>query len=160
MPLAHATCTIYSSTMAITREQFDAIPLIELISQKRIDKIHLRAKEEILSAREYMAPHSRRVNLRYAVVCLTRARVNIVREKIYTAIMVAAAVEKARLHQSTHVWRQLARERNQDHDHDQDVSKSEQTPLFAQENSVAWSYGMPSTTDYMQSRQLEIKSSR
>ena len=40
------------------------------------------------------------------------------------------------------------------------VSKSEQTPLFAQENSVAWSYGMPSTTDYMQSRQLEIKSSK
>jgi hypothetical protein len=40
------------------------------------------------------------------------------------------------------------------------VSKSEQAPLFAQESSVHWSHGMPSTTDYMQSRQTEIKSSK
>ena len=40
------------------------------------------------------------------------------------------------------------------------ISKSEQAPLFERENSVQWTYGMPSTTDYMQSRQMEIKSSK
>ena len=88
--LAQCTCatcartfTIYSSTMVITRKQFDAIPLTELISQRYIDKIHHRAKNKILVYREYMAPSSRRVDLRSMVVRLTCVRVNKVRQKIY-----------------------------------------------------------------------------
>lgn len=101
----------------MTRDQFDAIPLINLISQRYIDKIHRRAKDKILiDNREYMAPRSRYINLRYAVVCETRAMVKKVRDKKYTAILVNDAIERARLHQSSRVWRQLARERNQDQD--------------------------------------------
>jgi hypothetical protein len=82
-----------------------------------------------------MAPRSRRVNLRDAVVRLTRAMVNEVREDIYTAMV--TAVEQATLHRSTHVWRQLARERNWDQDHDRDQERDEDEDTDSDSDSDA-----------------------
>jgi hypothetical protein len=117
----HAKCKmwrtfiIYSSTpdrdkMAMTREQFNAIPLKDLISQNRINHIHHSAKTKILpTRREYLVPPSRRVHLKNAINRLIFVTINHLRDGIYNAMVKAARL--AKLHQSTRIRRQFARER-------------------------------------------------
>lgn len=40
------------------------------------------------------------------------------------------------------------------------VSKNEQSPLFTEKNAIKWPNGMPSSSDYMQSRETENKSTK
>jgi hypothetical protein len=93
----------------MTREQFNAIPLRDLISQNHINDIHYNAEEKIIPRREYLVPPFRRRNQRNAINRLILVTIKRLRDRIYNAM--AKAARLAKLHQSTRIQRQLARER-------------------------------------------------